>query len=321
MRPCARCVIAAALVLSFAAFSWAQTWPLKPIRVIVNAAAGGGSDLYARIYTPRLGEALGQPVLVENMPGADGRIGLENVAKSAPNGYTLLHTPGGNIVVSPHLYKLGVDPLKDLAPIAPVARSTVLLVARSDLPVRSVAELIAYARANPGKLNFGSGGNGTLPHITGEMFLRAAKIQATHVPYKGVGPALTALLSKQIDYTFDSGVSIPYVKSNKLRLLAVAGSERSPFFPDIPTMGEAGTPVDASTVQGVYGPGGTPREIITRLHREITRIMQSAEAGAALSAVGAKAVTTESPEEFAVQLRSDTERFGEIVRQANIRAD
>lgn len=316
-----KCVIAAVVAFVLPYLAWAQGWPAKPLRMIVNAAAGGGSDVYARIYTPRLAEALGQPVRVENQPGAGGNIGVETVVRSVPDGYTLLHSPGGNIVVSPYLYKLNFDPAKDLAPIAPVARSTVLLVVRPGLPVRSVAELIAYARANPGKLNFGSGGSGTLPHITGEMFLRAAKIQATHVPYKGVGPALTALLGNQIDYTFDSGISIPYIKSEKLRLLAVAGSEHSPFFPDTPTMAEAGTPVDASTVQGVYAPAGTPRDIIARLHREIGRIMQTPEALAALSALGAKSVTTKSAEEFTAELRRDRERFGKIVREANIRAD
>ncbi len=310
-----------AYFVAFCSVACAQVWPARTIRVIVNAPAGGGSDVYARIYAGRLADALGQPVIVENQAGGSGNIGVENVVRAAPDGYTLLHSPGGNIVVTPHLYKLNFDPLRDLAPIAPVARSTVLLVVRADLPVNSVGDLIAYARSHPGELNFGSAGSGTLPHITGELFARTAKIKATHIPYKGVAPALTALLGSQIDYTFDSGISIPYIKAGKLRLLAVAGSERSLFFPDAPTMAEAGTPVDASTVQGVYAPSATAREIVARLHREIMRIMQSPEAIKALAAIGAKPAVAASPEQFADELRDDSRRFEEIVRIANIKPD
>ena len=213
--------------------------------------------------------------MIENRGGAGGNIGLEVVAKSAPDGYTLLASSGSPIVVGPHLYKLGVDVARDLVPIAPLARILTLLVVRPGLPVRSVAELIAYARANPGKLNYGSVGSGSTLHIHAESMLRATKLQATHVPYKGAAQMVTALLSDQVDFAFDSGLTIQHIKADKLRLLAVAGATRSPIFPDTPTMAESGTEVN-DALFGVYAPTGTPREIVTRLNREIGRIMQTA---------------------------------------------
>jgi len=288
--------------------------------VIVNYEAGGSADLIARIYAPRLAETFGQPVVVENRAGAAGSIGVEAVARSAPDGYTLLNSPGGPITVSPHLYKLAVDVGKDLVPVAPAARTTLFLVVRPSLPVHSVAELVAYARANPGKLNYGTPGSGATGHLAAEMLSRAEKITATHVPYKGLPPILAALTGGQIDFSFDPGSSVPLIKSGKLRLLAVTSPTRSQFFPDTPTMAEAGTPVDADVVTGVYAPTGTPREVVARLNREITRIMQTPEARATLVALGAELVTG-SPEEFATIQRLARERFGAVVREAHIRVD
>ena len=310
----------AALVLAFPMVCWAQTWPVKPIRLIVNTAPGGPVDQVARTFAPQLGEALGQPSVIENRAGAGGTVGLEAVAKSVSDGYTLLHSSGSPNVIGPHQYKLGVDVGRDLDPVTPTIRTSMFLVARPGVPARSVAELIAYARAHPGKLNFGSAGNGTTMHIYTEMMLRSAKIQATHVPYKGASPALTALLGGQLDFTFDPGGGIPHIKADKLRLLAVVGAARSPIFPDTPTMAEAGTDVGTDPLYGVYAPAGTPREIVARLNREIGRIMQTVEVRAALSAVGAEVVTA-SPEEFALLQQRDRERFGAFVREANIRAD
>ena len=300
--------------------AWAQSYPVRPIRMIVNSAPGSGVDTATRIFAPRLGEALGQTVVIDNRAGAGGNIGLEAVAKSTPDGYTLLSSPGGGIVVAPHLYRLGVDVDKDLVPIAPTARLTIFLVVRPGVPARNLAELIAHARAHPGKLNFGSSGTGSSLHIAGEMLLRAAKIQAVHVPFKGGAPALVALLGGQIDFYFDPGPSVPHVKADRLRLLAVARATRSMFFPDTPTMAEAGADVNVDLVQGVYTPTGTPREIVVRLNREIVRIMQTAEARAGLAAIGGEAVIA-SPEEFAASQRRDRERFGAFIREANIRVD
>jgi tripartite-type tricarboxylate transporter receptor subunit TctC len=242
------------------------------------------------------------------------------VARSAPDGYTLLNSPGGGIVMAPHLYKLGVDVAKDLIPVAPTARLTIILVVRSSLPVHSVAELIAYARANPGKLNFSSSGNGSSLHLPAEMLLRAANIQAIHVPFKGGAPALIALLGGQVDFMFDSGPALAHVKSGKLRLLAVARATRSSFFPDTPTMAEAGADVDVDLWQGIYAPAATPREIITRLNREVSHIMQTSEVRAALAAIGGEAVSA-SLDEFAARQRRQREHFGTVIREANIRAE
>jgi tripartite-type tricarboxylate transporter receptor subunit TctC len=197
------------------------------------------------------------------------------------------------------------------------------LVVRPGFPARSVAELIAYTRANPGKLNYGSAGSGSGMHIAAEMFVHAAKIQVTHVPYKGAPQVVTDLLGDKLDFAFDLGVSIPQIKANKLRLLGVPGATRSPVFPDTPTMAEAGTDMDmgVTNVFGIYAPRGTPREIVARLNREVGRIMQTAEVRAALFAgIGAEVVTA-TPEEFAAQLRREHERFGAIVREAGIRVD
>ena len=313
-----RCLIAAAF--AFAPPAWAQAWPVKSIRLIVNFPPGSGPDVITRIYSGRLGEALGQTVVVENRAGAAGNIGLEAVAKSGPDGYTLLNSPGGPIIINPHLYKLGVDVARDLEPVAPTARTSMFLVVRPGMPARSLSDLVAYVRANSGKVSYGSPGGGSMPHISAEMTFRAANIHAVHVPYKGSAQVLTDLLGDRIDFTFDPGVAVPQIKAGKLRLLAVTSGARSPIFPDAPTMAEAGTDVNTSTLSGVYAPAGTPRDIIARLNREISRIMQTAEAHAALAAIATEAVTA-SPEEFTAHQRRDRERFGAIVREANIRAD
>jgi tripartite-type tricarboxylate transporter receptor subunit TctC len=313
----------AALVLVgllFASFAGAQTWPAKPIRVIVNFAPGGAPDVVARLYAPALSEALGQAVIIENRPGAGGNIGLEAVVRSAPDGYSFLSSASSSLVIGPHLYKLTFDVAKDVMPVVPMALTPMFLVVRPGLPVASVAELIAYAHANPGKLNYGSAGNGTLPHVTGEMLLRAADIQATHVPFNGSGPALAALLGEQIDFLFDPGVALPQVKAGKVRLLAVASAARSAEFPETPTMAEAGTDVNAASIVGLYAPAGTPREIVARINREVMWLMQTAKVRDALGALAAQPFGA-SPEEFAALLRRDRERFGEVVRAANIRID
>ncbi len=322
MHAFARCVVAVLLAFAFSPLASGQAWPVKPIRLIVNFPAGSGPDVIARIYAPRLGEVLGQPVVVENRVGAAGNIGVEAVAKSAPDGYTLLNTGGNAIVINPHVYKLGFDVAKDLEPVTPTTRiSAILVVAvRPNLPVHSVADLIAYARANPGKLNFGTPGSGTTMHIAAQMLLRAAKIQATHVPYNGSGQVLAALLGEQVDFAFDPGVAMPQIKAGKLRLLAVASGARSPFYTDTPTMSEAGIDVNTSIVNGVFAPAGTPREIVMRLNREIGRIMQTAEARAMIAAISSELVTA-SPEEFAAMMHRERERFGAMVREANIRVD
>jgi tripartite-type tricarboxylate transporter receptor subunit TctC len=310
----------AVVAAACAPLATAQTWPVKPIRLIVNFPAGGTTDQMARAFAPRLSETLRQPIVIDNRGGAGGNVGLEVVVKAAPDGYTLLASSGSPIVVGPHLYKLNFDVARDLVPIAPLGRILTILVVRPGLPVKSLAELIAYARANPNKLNYGSVGTGSTLHIHAERLLRQTKTQATHVPFKGAALLVTGLLGDQVDFAFDSGLTIPHVKAGKLRLLAVVGTARSPVFPDTPTTAEGGVEVDGDSVFGVYGPAGVPREIVTRLNREIGRIMQLPEPRAALASFAAEIVTA-SPEEFAKMQQRDRERYGTFIREANIRLD
>ncbi len=306
--------------LTFAPLAGAQAWPDRPIRLIVNFGVGGAPDVVARLYGPRLSEALGQSVVIDNRAGAGGNIGVEAVARSTPDGHTLLSSASSSFVIGPHIYKLGFDPVKDVMPVAPTALTPMYLVVRPSFAVKSIAELIAHARANPGKLNYGSAGAGTLPHVAAEMLLRAAGIGAVHVPFKGSGAALTALLGEQVDFVFDPGVAIPHVKAGKARLLAVGSATRSPSFPDTPTLREAGTDMTAVSVVGLYAPARAPGEIVMRLNREITRIMQTPEMRASLATIAAEPIAA-SPQEFAALLERDRERFGVIVRTANIRVE
>ncbi|MGZ5230957.1 MAG: Bug family tripartite tricarboxylate transporter substrate binding protein [Burkholderiales bacterium] len=316
-----RTLIVTAFVFALPTVVSGQSWPTKPIRMIVNFAAGGSTDVIARSMSSKLSETLGQQVVVDNRVGVGGNIGLEAVAKSPPDGYTLLHSSDGTILINPHLYKMNVDVAKDLDPVAPTAKAAIFFVVRSGLPIKNLAEFVAYAKANPGKLNYGSAGNGTLQHVAAEMMMRVANIQVTHVPYKGSQQVLVDLLGGQIDFTFDLGAAIPHIKSEKVRLLAVPGNARSPFFPDTPTMAEAGTNVDITWLSGVYAPAGTPREIVTRLNREIGRIMQAADTRSMLTAMAAEAVPSISPEAFAAQQQRARDRFGVLVREAKIRVD
>jgi tripartite-type tricarboxylate transporter receptor subunit TctC len=315
------CVAAALSTFAFAQLAAAQSWPAKPVRMVVNFAAGGSTDVIARSMSSRLTEVLGQQIVVDNRVGVGGNIGLEHVAKSPPDGYTLLHSSDGTILINPHLYKMNVDVARDLDPVAPTAKAGLFFVVRPGLPVKNLAEFVAYARVNPGKLNYGSAGNGTLQHVATEMLMSVANIKVTHVAYKGSQQVLVDLLGGQIDFTFDLGAAIPHIKTDKVRLLAVPGNTRSPFFPETPTMAEAGTNVDIVWMSGVYAPAGTPREIVNRLNREIGRIMQTAETRTLLAGMAAEPVPPMSAEAFTAHQQRARERFGAVVRDANIRVN
>jgi tripartite-type tricarboxylate transporter receptor subunit TctC len=321
MRSLARSLVGAALALSLAPLAAAQPWPTKSIRLVVNFAAGGSTDVIARSMAQKLGETLGQTVIVDNRVGAAGNIGLELVAKSAPDGYTLLHSSDGPILINPHIFKMTVDVAKELLPIAPTAGAAMFLVARPGIPSGNLKEFIAYARANPGKLNYGSAGSGTLQHVAIEMIMDVAKFKAVHVPYKGSQAVLVDLLGGQVDFTVDLGAAIPHIKSGKVRLLGVPGNTRSPIFPDAPTLIEQGTNMELVWISGVYAPAGTPRAIVTRLNREIGRIMQLPEAKAQLDAMASYALPPMTPEQFAAHQQRARDSFGKVVRQANIRAN
>jgi len=258
-----RSVVALIAASMLCAQPMAQTWPDKPIRLIVNFPPGGVADTLARAIAPGVSEMLKQPVVVENKPGANGSIGADAVAKSPPDGYTFLVSSDGAMTVDPFLYpNLPYDTQKDLTPVASLAVVRVFLLVHPSVPAKNINELLAYARANPGKLSYGSAGSGSSPHLAGEMLKRAASINATHVPYKGAAPALNDLLGGQVQFMFDPGPGLQHVATGKLVALGVASGKRAAKYPDIATLDELGVRVDADTTFGVYAPGGTSPAIV-----------------------------------------------------------
>jgi len=314
---------AAFATLTAAPFTHAQsTWPTKPIRIVVNFPAGGAADTLARAIGQPLSEALGQPVVIENRGGANGNIGGEAVARAAPDGYTFLMSSGGMVSINPHLYaKMAFDPAKDLVPVASAARVAVYLMAKPALPVANVQEFIRYAKANPGKLTFGSPGNGSSPHLAAEMMKSQAGLFAVHVPYRGAAPALQDLLAGQIDFHFDPGIGLQHARSGRLKLLAVGSPKRSPLFPDVPTLAEAGLKgFDADSVFGFYAPAGTPADIVTRMNSEINRVLATKPIQDRIIAIGGEALPL-TPAQFGAKAQEDSQRFGAIIRERKIAAD
>jgi len=305
--------------LGVATGALAQDYPNKPVKVIVNFPPGGAADLIARFITVPLSEVMGQPFVVENKAGAGGNIGGEVAARAPNDGYTLLMSSGGMVSINPLIYpKMSFDPAKDLTPVAAAARVLVYLQVRPELPVKTAKEFIAYLKANPGKLSYGSPGNGSSPHLAGELFAERAGIQATHIPYRGAAPAMQDLLGGQIQFMFDPGIGLQNVPTGKLRLLAVGSMKRSPLFPDVPTLDEVGLKgFDADTYFGFYAPAGTPPEIIQRLNREINKIVSTKEFRERLLAMGGEP-SPMSPKEFGDKAHDDAERFGKLIRERHI---
>ena len=270
--------VLAALLVFFSATgaAHAQQWPSKPVRVIVNVAPGGVADVTMRVLGVRLGETLGQPFVVENRAGGDGYIGFEFVARSDPDGHTLVYSPGSSMMIAPHIVRRpDLDPLKVLVPVVATGRVSLYVITHPNVPANNFAEFMAYVRANPGKLNYGTPGNGTSPHIATEVFNREAKVKLNHVPYKGAGPALKDLLGGVIEVMFDPGPGIAQARAGKVKMIAIAGPKRHPDFPDVPTLEENGIKgVDGGPYFGFYAPVGTPREVIDRLNREVIKVMQ-----------------------------------------------
>ncbi|WP_082551111.1 tripartite tricarboxylate transporter substrate binding protein [Pseudorhodoferax sp. Leaf265] len=314
--------VLAALSLALPGLASGQAWPAKPIKIVVNFPPGGAADQIARSLTQPLQEALGQPVVVENKSGAGGNIGGEAVAKAAPDGYTLLMSSGGMVSVNPHIYpKMSFDPTKDLEPVAAAARVLVFLVTAPGFPAANATEFLAQLRAKPGKLSFGSPGNGSSPHLAAEMMKSQANVFATHVPYRGAAPALTDLLAGQLDFLFDPGVAIPHIKAGKLKLLAVGSPKRSPLFPDVPTLDEAGLKgFDADTVFGVYAPAGTPADIVNRLNREINKALTLPGPRDRILALGGEPAPM-TPAQFHAKALEDGMRFGKLIRERKIVGD
>jgi tripartite-type tricarboxylate transporter receptor subunit TctC len=315
----------AAVAFAFAATAQAQAqaWPFKPIRYIVNFAPGGTTDILARMIAPKLAEALGQPVLVENRAGAGGNVGAEAVAKSAPDGYTIGAGTVSSHALNATLYsKLPFDPLKDFAPITMLATLPNMLVVHPSLGVNNVQELIALLKANPNKYSFGSAGNGTSQHMSGEMFKTMTGTSMQHIPYKGSGPMIPDLLAGQISMSFENiTTAYPPAKQGRLKALAVTTRKRSFVAPDVPTMHEAGLAgYDITSWQALFAPAGTPREIIARLHAETAKALKAPDVAKRLEELGLDAGGM-PPEELAALLRSDIPRLGKIVRDSGAKID
>jgi tripartite-type tricarboxylate transporter receptor subunit TctC len=298
-------------------------YPDKPIRMLVGFPAGGPSDIVGRLVADRLTEALGKPVIVEDVTGAAGNIATDRAAKSAPDGYTLLTATSGMIVVNPNLYqKLSFDPIKDLVPIVEICVQPNFLVVHNDVPAKSVAELVALARAQPGKLTFASGGVGTSNHLAGELFKSMAKIDIQHVPYRGVSVAVPDLLAGRINMAFlVAPAALPQVREGKLRAFAVSSLKRSPAAPDLPTMAEQGFPgFDATAWYALMAPAGTPTEIVERLRRDMTRILAQPDFRKKVDDVGME-MTTRSPAEFAGAIAGEALQWAKVVKDAGIKPE
>jgi tripartite-type tricarboxylate transporter receptor subunit TctC len=291
-------VAVAAVTLATSLPALAQTaFPSRPVRMVVNFPPGGAADLIARAVAAPLSDSFGQPVVV-------------------------LLSSGGMVSVNPHIYpKMSFDPVRELMPVASAARVLVFLVARADLPVADVREFLAYVKARPGKLSFGSAGNGSSPHLAAEMMKSQAELFAVHVPYRGAAPALQDLLAGQIDFYFDPGIGLNQVRAGRLKMLAVGSLQRSPLFPQTPTLDEAGLKgFDADTVFGFYAPAGTPAEVITRLNAEINRALGMTAVAERIRALGGEPLPL-SPAQFGARVADDSKRFGAIIRERNIRGD
>jgi tripartite-type tricarboxylate transporter receptor subunit TctC len=299
----------------------AQQWPAKPVRVMVNVAPGGVADVTMRVLGARLTETLGQPFVVENRAGGDGYIGFEAVGRADPDGYTMLYSPGSSMMIAPHIVKRAdLDPTKLLVPVVPTGRVSLYVLTHPNVPVTNFKEFLAYARSNPGKLNYGTPGNGTSPHIATEVFNREAKVKLNHVPYKGAGPALKDLLGGVIDLAFDPGVGIAQAKAGKLRMIAIAGPNRHPDFPDVPTLEENGIKgVDGGPHFGFYTTAGTPREAIERLNREVIRAMQEPTVRERFKALAVDLADPMTPEQFSAYVKSEYDRYARLIPELGIK--
>ena len=317
--------IAAAFAALFAApFAGAQgTYPTKPIRIVVPFPAGGTADILARAAAQRLAETLGQPAVVDNRPGAGGNIGAELVAKAPPDGYTLLMGTVGTHAINASLYsKMPYDHVRDFAPIILVAGVPNVLVVHPSVPAGSVKELIAYAKANPGKLNFASSGSGTSIHLAGELFKTMAGVQMAHVPYKGSAPAVTDLLGGQVQLMFDNLPSaLPHIKAGKLKALAVTSATRAAALPDVPTVAESGLAgFDATSWFGLLAPAGTPEPIIARLNSEVAKWLATAEAKEKMAGLGAN-TAGHSTDEFVRHIAAETSKWAKVVKESGAKVD
>jgi tripartite-type tricarboxylate transporter receptor subunit TctC len=313
----------AALSLSLAAgHAAAQAYPAKPVKLMVPFPPAGATDAVARFVAQKLAERWGQPVVVENRPGAGGSIGSDLVAKAAPDGYTLLMATTSTHSIGPSLSKLPYDPIKDFAPIIHVADVPNVLLVSPTLPVKTLKELVAYAKSKPGQLNYGSSGPGTIVHLNAELFKLIAGVDIQHVPYKGTALVIPDLANGQIAMLFDSLASaMPHIRSNRGRPIAVNAGKRSALLPEIPTLAEAGMPeFNTNTWFGMFAPAGTPKDIIAKVHADVLAALQAPDLRERFASVGAEAVGG-TPEQFTARILSDTNRWAQVIKTAKVKIE
>lgn len=299
----------------------AQAWPAKPIRIVVGFAPGGTTDVMARVMAQSLSEALGQPVLVDNRPGASGNIAASEVIRAAADGYTFLLAPTSFETANPFLFKQTIAPAKDLTPVAGVGRSQMYLLVKPESTFKDAKELVAYARANPGKLSYTSSGAGTPPHLAGELFKKTAGIFTTHIPYRGAAPALQDVLANQADYVFDPGIAFQHVRAGKVRMLAVAGAKRSSFFPEVPTLAELGFKgAELDIWFGLWAPNGVPADITARISKEIAKALTQPNTKTRYEAAGAEPIGLGNAE-FKSLLVNETKMLSGLIKEAKINID
>jgi tripartite-type tricarboxylate transporter receptor subunit TctC len=331
MKRIDRCILltgrlaAVALVCALATQSWSQSgYPSRPVKIVLGFPPGQATDTVARTLAQKLTETTGQPFVVENRPGAAGIIGTDLVAKSAPDGYTLVMGSSGPLAVNPGLYgaKLPYDPVRDFAPITVAAAVPLFIVAHPGFPPGTVKELIAYAKANPGKINYASGGSGVTNHLAMEMFKSLAGVDMVHVPFKGGPPALTALIAGDVSVMFETGPgALPHVKAGRLKAIAVGSLQRSVAMPDLPTVAESALPgFEAIAWIAISAPTGTPRPIIQKLNSEIVKILQQPDVKERFLALGAEPVGN-TPEEFAAYLKAEIAKWGKVIRESGATVD
>jgi tripartite-type tricarboxylate transporter receptor subunit TctC len=323
MRLPVRLTFAAALLCALPFTASAQAWPSKPIKLIVPFPPGGPTDLVGREAANILRTALNQAVVVENRPGGNGTVGLEVLAKSAPDGYTIGLT-AITLSIAPHLGQAPFDPFKDFSPITNLVSMTPLVVANPALPANNLKELVAYAQANPGKVAYGTPGVATIPHLGAEMLQKAGNFKLLHVPFKGATQQIQDLIggSTLLDFQSSLVVALPQVKAGKIKALAVLTAKRSPQLPEVPTAAESGFPgVIVAPWFGIGGPAGLPPEVVRKIHEAMVKGMVAKETADRFAAIGATVQTNASPEEFTAYIRSEYNRWGEVIRAANIKVE
>jgi tripartite-type tricarboxylate transporter receptor subunit TctC len=309
------------VLVPFVAQAQTPAYPARPVKFVVPITPGGSNDVVARLIAQKLTEAWSQPVVVENRPGAGMNLGADAVAKSAPDGYTWLLGANNIFVTNPHVGKLPFDVFKDFAPVTTVATVPFVLVVHPSVPANNVAELVEYARKNPGKINYASSGNGSPQHLAAEMLAHVAGLKMQHVPYKGAIPAITDLLGGRIEVFIGAVNSLlPHIKDGKVRLLAGAGSKRFTAFPDLPAIAETVPGVAVDIWLGVFMPAATPKDIVAKVNGDIAKVLGAADVKATLAAQGIEPATS-TPDALTATIRDDYARWGKVIRDANIKAD